>query len=361
MSWWENLDDEFKSFLANLIGVGVGVSVAQDQMFKEPNKDPKSYSSIGPDIPKAIGDITADHEKAGVQPAASPSPTPSPTASGNQPPPVIGPAANTPAGSEWDAIKKIADSAPSTQRQTQGSISGVDPNAPVFESRRKERRQIGDAKEFAPKTLVINNTRTLGEVANDPFGWDEKKLKSVSQMMIDAGYIKPGADLMDVANVWGRLSAISALQYQKGKRVTPLDILRGQSFGLIGGAGIGRGPKTVTSTDTDYTVTNATTAKQLAQAALSQRVGRKATDEEVAEFIKDLREEEKANPSVRTTTTTTNADGTSQTSTSTTKQGINVEAFQRQWADEYDTEEAKAYQAVGFYAPIFFEALKAPA
>lgn len=366
MSWWDSVEGAFGEWLGALIGSTASLELGREKAFGG-NVVEQGYNkatAAGASIGSKVDTIQAGYEKtAGVKPAATPSPSPASTPAPTDAPPAL--LGNGSSDAEGQAIaQKANEKMASTQRQTQGTIGQADPSLPVFEKREKK-------KGFAPSglnsrdvspTMVTNDvTRTLELVASDPYGWDPKKLKTIYQMMVDAGHIKVGSpiDRMEIAGIWAKYAATSALMYQKGNRMTPFDLLKGQSYG--GQIGTQSLAKTVTSSDTNYTVTSATSAKELAMAALSQRVGRKATDDEVNTFIAALRKEEKANPTVQTSTTTTNADGTSRTSTGTTKQGVDVAAFQKSYADGYDTEEAKAYQAAGYYAPIFFAALQAPA
>lgn len=361
MSWWDETTGAFQEWMNDLFG-------PPDDQSKIVDFQALAAGKRNPDVnlPKSAWDsrvdvVLVDHEKAaGVKPAATPSPSASPKSStGPKPVPLKGSQQSAqdlaqiigPARTEFNAA----------QRQTQGTINGVDPNALVYDPThpRYKKTQVGDPKDFAPKITKMN-TRSLDDIIRDPFSWDDDKVKEVGLMMLHANLIGQG-DVLNrdkIGNAWAVLASTSARMYEMGKSVSPWDLLKTQSFG---GSSSLAGPKTTTSTNTNYQVTNATTAKQLAQAALSQRVGRDATDSEVAEFIKALRDEEKKNPTVQTATTTTNADGTSQTSTSTTKEGVDPSAFSRQYSQDYDTEEAAAYQSAGIMMPWLFDALKAPA
>lgn len=380
--WWdEDTDSWFKEFIRDLFTSSVVLSANIQR-----NPVNQGVMEAANKVGGKVGAITSGQEQRTLgTPSPVPegpyfSPTPSPTTSGPQPAasPVPSPVPSPSRSglpdyvdksmTDQEILNRAAGDPPLASTQKQGAIGGVDPNAPVYEERRGKRdradivaaKRTGELSGASKEKVDSYNLRTLGEVSNEPYAWDDEQFNNVVKLMKDAGYIGPNAvvDRMGVASIWAKFAATSALMYQQGKKVSPMTLLKNQSHGLAGQTG--RGPKTVSSTDTSYTVTNATTARQLAQAALSQRVGRKATDEEVTSFIEALRAEEKANPQVSRQTTTTNADGTSQTSTSTVKQGVNVNAFADSYAMDYDTEEAKAYQAAGVMMPWFWEALRTP-
>jgi hypothetical protein len=365
MSWW---DEEFNEFLQGLFGsvLGTVASVANNPVNRKYNEDNKGWDAaaqLAADkaalLADKTGKILAEHDKAGApKPAATPSPSATPTPT---PSPTPTSTASPGSSSTNGEFGQISGTTNPSARQTQGTVGGLDPNSPVYESRtRPKSRSVGGGRGKRASVGTVDQTRTLGEVANDPYGWEAKKVIDVAKLLVEAGYMSPN-DIVDRANVakwWTYLATTSAQMYARGMKANPMDLLKRQAFGLPGSGA--SEPKTTTSTSTQYTVTNATTAKQLAHAALSQRAGREASDEEVAEFIAALRKEEKANPQVTKATTTTNAKGTSSTSTSTVREGVDVSAFQRQWTDEYDTEEAKAYQAAGIMMPWLFDALRSP-
>jgi hypothetical protein len=340
MSWWDDVDFLWSEFMRRLIeptlsNVGHGAAYSA-------NTKAHSFDRINNTVTNILQDQNSAPAKNTPSPASS-GPTPNPSSSGPTPaaspkPSGAGDSMNQAVNSTVNALLPIFQA---QQRQSQGDILGVNPNAPVFNPRTKK-TQVGDKTEFAPKITKIE-TEPLQDIIKDAFAWDDKKFAQVVKLMQDAGYIGPNEipDRMTVAAKWQRLAASSALLYEQGHKISPMELLKRASFGQGGSIG----PKTTTNTSTNYLQTNATTARALAMEALSQRLGRRATDQEVSEFAKELHAAEQKNPTTQTTTTTTSADGKTSSSTSKTKQGLDVADFAKQYMLDYNTEEAKAIQS----------------
>lgn len=293
--------------------------------------------------------------------AASASPTPSPTTTTVTTPPsntaqraASGTTLKSPEEEKNEAIQAFRD-------QQGGNRALQDPNAlthqsPVWEGRRKNTRIIKDPDSPVAREVLKPGdlTRTLSDVSMDPYRWDAEKAKKMATLMEEAGYDTGNGNIRRMAGIWGELSQEAARFWMVGKRVSPLDILKRVSDGVQAAQ-----PRTTTSTTTHTTITNALTAEQLAHAALSQRLGRDATKEELAEFKKALRGAEEKDPTTTTTTTTTDPSGSS-TSTSKTKQGVNPADYAVSWSVDHNKEEAAAYQMAGLMMPWFFSALESP-
>jgi hypothetical protein len=78
---------------------------------------------------------------------------------------------------------------------------------------------------------------------------------------------------------------------------------------------------TRTTTDKQFNITDAKTAKEVIRAALRQRLQRDPTKDEIATFIARLMGEEKSNPDIATTTTTTDEEGNVVSQESTVEEG----------------------------------------
>ena len=352
MSWYDDWPDWLKQLVT-----GASLGIISDQPYvdqQQAEKGKGTYGNIGPDLRAKARDILQDQNKGPAPAGTAAIPKPKTLEEAQR--------ESVKSTNSLDQKVRDAQGAKTNALIGNGAIGGVSPNAPVYDHTiRRKPTQIGDKTEFAPKRNDSTVTRTLSDVAFDPYDWSDEKVKQVAKLMVDAGH--PNAKTGDrkvIAGIWADYAATSALMYFKGHKVNPMELLKKQSFGLGAGIGGRAGPKTVTSTDTRYLQTNATSARQLAQEALSARLGRDATDDEVGEFIKARRAEEKKNPTVSTTTTTTSADGTSQTSKSNVKEGFQAVDFAKQYMLDYDSEEAKAYQAAGIMMPWFFEALSGP-
>lgn len=286
--------------------------------------------------------------KAGVSPTAAPAPSPSPKAT------PIPKGLTTEAQAAQYGIGAQGEYA---KKQGGSRVTGkydITEDSPVYTGRMKvgNPRQADHAAETGGDKLL-----PVGEVINQIYGWDDKKTRAFSELASQAGYrVSSTINKTDLIPIWSDMVKLSAGSYRAGKKIDPWTLMRRYSAGGAMGSG---GSKTETETNSRVTVTNALTAEQLAHAALSQRLGRAATEMEVAEFKKELFEAEKKNPTITTTTRTTNASGDTSSST-TQKEGINNQDFAIQWAGEHNKAEAQAYQAAGIMMPWFMEALSSP-
>jgi hypothetical protein len=290
--------------------------------------------------------------------APSPSPSASPT-SAPAPTPTATPTPK-PSGPPLSEEQKLAEALRQFQAEkakTAATATPVDPHAltpwsQVWDGKRERPIRVIKDEKGQRSTHQAPETRSLTDVAMDPYRWDAQQAKKIALLMEHAGLDTKNADIKTMHAHWQGIVATAANFYQVGKQVSPMDVLKRISDGVQAAA-----PKTTTSTSTQYTVTNALTAEQLVHAALSQRLGRPASKEEIQEFKKALAAAEKKNPTTTTTTTTTDPEGGTSSSTSTTKQGINTSDFAVKWGEGHNKEEAKAYQTAGLIMPWFFEAI----
>jgi hypothetical protein len=296
-------------------------------------------------------------DKAGI---TDPTPVPPPGAKPSPSPSAKAPVAQTPASAISAAVGSFeAGMAATTQtllaefnsKQRAGeSKYDLKETDPVFMGGSKNPPRSERAEKW-PASRVVE----MGAAINDIYSWDDKKTLAFSEMAQAAGYdVKPTINKAELLGIWGKMVNIAAGSYAAGKKVTPWGLMK---LYASGGDAAGRA-QSKTTTNVHYSVTDALTAEQLAHAALSERLGRNATPEEVSQFKAALNAAEKKSPTV--TTTTTDAQGNT---TSTTKEGMSsataINAFTSDWAMEHNPAEAAAYQTAGQLMPWFFEALGA--
>lgn len=351
MAWWDLGDNDFLDFLAKLFGPQAESQTARGQAILGTAQKPA-------DEVKTI----VQENQAEALPSPSPSPTASPTPTPTASPLATSSATPAPtpkpqAKSHEDVLKDLADVFRSQQAQASPGRDpyALTPQSGVWEGK-TPRRVINDPDSPGRRRVESggDQVRTLSDVQMDPYRWNAEKAKKMQGLMENAGFNTGNGNIDTMAKIWAGLSQTAANFWQVGKRVSPLDILKRTSDGLQAAA-----PKSRTSTSTTISLTNAVTAEQLAHAALSQRLGRRATAAEVEEFKKALLAAEKKNPTTTTTTTTTDGSGNT-SSSSTSKQGLNSSDFAVDWALGHNKDEAAAYQAAGIMIPWLFEALKAP-
>lgn len=228
----------------------------------------------------------------------------------------------------------------------QGSKYDLRETSPVFMGGSKNPPRSERAERWPAQRVA-----EMGAAINDIYSWSDEKTLKFSELAQQAGYkISPTVNKAEVMNIWQQMVTVAAGSYAAGKKVSPWELMRRYA---AGGDATGK-IQSKTTTNTSYSVTSALTAEQLAHAALSERLGRNATPEEVQEFKNALNAAEKKNPTVTTTTTDTSGN-----STSTTKEGLQVNAFTADWGMEHNKAEAAAYQTAGQLMPWFFEALGA--
>lgn len=128
-----------------------------------------------------------------------------------------------------------------------------------------------------------------------------------------------------------------------------------------GGGGYG-GTSTSTAFDQDLTLTNPDNAKTLANAALSQYLGRDAKPAELKQFLAALNAHERANPRTQQSTVTQTVGGSAQNSSTTRSSstvsagGVNPQQFAEDWAREQ--EGTAEYTAATKYLNTFMSAIQ---
>lgn len=335
MAWWDDWDDWMKDLFAD---VGAG-SLASSQGAVAASKGAVNVAStLAKSNDEYIKKANVNQQSAPAAPAVpkpSPAATPAKAAFGEQD-----------LAARADAMRAKYDA----QNSSGKSKYAFDDNSPVYFGKGK---LTGHPSSRSRGDYIV----PMGQAVNDIYGWDDRKTLEFSKLAEKAGYnITPTINKSALMKIWSDMVNIAAGSYSAGKKVDPWTLIRRYA---TGSSGLNGAPTSKTTTNKTYSVTDALTAEQLAHAALSERLGRSASDTEVADFKAALAAAEKKTPTV--TTTTTDAAGNT---TSTTKEGMNsanaLNSFTTDWAGGHNEAEAKAYQTAGQMMPWFFEALSAP-
>lgn len=190
---------------------------------------------------------------------------------------------------------------------------------------------------------------TVGQAVHSIWGWTDEEARQFADLAVNAGYLKMSTiDRTALSPLWTRLVEAAAGTFGNGGTSTPWELLSRYAKGGTAAESLAK-----TRTSRSYSVVSALTAEELAHAALSERLGRDATDTELAEFKAELIEAEKKNPTI--TTTTTDAEGV--VTSSKTQEGLNYQKFAGDYALEHNKDEANAYQGAGQIMPWFWEAI----
>jgi hypothetical protein len=179
--------------------------------------------------------------------------------------------------------------------------------------------------------------------------------QSLVQQLRSAGYLGPrSSSIASVEDAWRTLledgaTAYGNMPYAQADVLTYLSSVAAEGTddsSSSGGGGYGGSAGPTASVD----LTDPGTAKIILDQALTQYLGRKANEKEIARFTKALRAEQMDNPN----TVTLSADGT----TAIRDGGMNPAAFAEDYA--LRKEGAAEYQAATTFLDAFIGSLKAP-
>lgn len=171
---------------------------------------------------------------------------------------------------------------------------------------------------------MVLNTPTLDEVTQSYYSWDQKqKDKFLSQLSL-AGYDTNGMKDAQAAQLWGAYAGQAAKYFNggDGQRFTPWDILamdRRKREAYLST------PRTETATSTSVDLSTNADARAIFLQAAQSLLGRDPTKAETKVFQSALNAQERANPTVTTTTQNFIGD-TLQDQQSTTTGGMGAEA-----------------------------------
>lgn len=217
-----------------------------------------------------------------------------------------------------------------------------------------------------PTTLNGNDIRGLSESKADVRSWSDETLDKWSKHLVNIGFLEQDeADNPLVLYEALDLILETSTDFASGpRRMTPWQVaemlVRSGEAGR-GGRGAGGFTGSRSSRSTSVDLTDPHTAKAIINDALSNYLGRAATDEEINTFRGVINQAERANPTV-TDSTTSYADGVATSQSSTTSGGMTNAGRQQMIADDVmQKPEYGAYQAAAEYFPLLQQAIGATA
>lgn len=184
-------------------------------------------------------------------------------------------------------------------------------------------------------------------------------------------YIKH-VTLSQLTDSYANLLEEAAARYEAGHQVSPDDIIDNnieyaKSVGspLVVGPGSGEeeeehplANKTTTTRTRTVDVYSPRDARGLAKAVLTEELGREPTEEEYADFVSALQEEQRDNPNISVTRTKHDEDGMPVGYRTKSRGGLG-EAGLRDFAEEYAEKQPgwAEWQAIGTYLPAIMGSL----
>ena len=230
------------------------------------------------------------------------------------------------ASGDWSAtpVKILTDA------RTQGQAPSTDTLAKLgigatSEFTRGELDQLG--YQFSPGI----NVKELTEAA------------AKSQYGFDASPVQAGAVYSDAVSI----ASLRGVTVQEVLQ----DLIRsGKGQGKDGGgSGSGSGPRAFTNVTKSINLTDPGEAERVLNAALASYMGRRADDDEIQEFVKQLNRNERFNPTVTTAKGVAATSGTTQTQN--VEGGFDSTNFAERWARS--RKGAGEYQAATTYMDAF--------
>lgn len=190
-------------------------------------------------------------------------------------------------------------------------------------------------------------TKSVQDMTNEFYGWDDRQKAEFRNRlgMLNKNFLTATDD--QLASAWGDYVQQSANYLSAGQNLTPWDIF---SKDLASKSAANAGPQTHTTKTVDTSLTSRVDSDAVFKSAAQSLLGRAPTDAEYAKFYSTLNSQERANPTVATTTTTTDAEGNVTNSQRTSEGGIGAGGAQllAQKAAEQNPDYG-AYQAATTY------------
>lgn len=195
-----------------------------------------------------------------------------------------------------------------------GKYVGVNPHQTALVYNRN-----GELVDAAPMQAPGNTDKVLRSFETA----DYKTVQATQKMLSDAGLLSSSAYVPGRWDGASKAAMYVAMQEANRNGMPWAQYLRAtaEGEGSGGTGGPGGGPKTTVQTIYSYTTKNK--ASMMIEQAMQEAMGRAPTAAEKRRFIRELRSEEEANPTVVTTTT----DAKAGTSTTTTEPGLEPDAW----------------------------------
>lgn len=214
------------------------------------------------------------------------------------------------------------------------------------------------AYEYDPKVIYANYNDQSIEQTRRMYLTSPEQALSQQRLMAAAGY--GSAD--DVDGLWSQDLAgqyAKAMTDANGQYMSLNDYLMvkagyksARDAAKAGSRGRGSGgPTTSTSVNKSIRLTSRASAQALLKQTLSAELGREPTSKEVARFVAALNKDERANPTVSTTTSRTNGSNSS-SSTVTKESQIDPGSEAEKYAETVNPTEAHRYQSGNYYDVI---------
>lgn len=175
-------------------------------------------------------------------------------------------------------------------------------------------------------------------------------------LMYQAGYLSKN----DISGMWGadqQKAYAKMLSDANANYMSMDDFLKaraammgrtsGSGSGGYRGAGSG-GPSVSTTTQKSYRITSRASAEALLKQTLAKELGREPNEDEITRFRKALNIQERANPTITTTTARTSGSNTSVSST-TKESEVDPMSEAEDYAEKANPSEAHRYQSGQFY------------
>jgi hypothetical protein len=216
---------------------------------------------------------------------------------------------------------------------------------------------IAGASKWVPKSGV-----ELGRAAN----WITGTLANDRERERYQGYFKrffpQGGSFDQYGALWSNAAQYAAQvnRDDPNARWTPWDALdrMWSLYSKGGGGGAGGGGSSFSSTSTSVNLTGKDESDATLDQALSNLLGRTATDAEKKQFLSSLNAAERANPTVQTSSGTTSASGASRSSSTTKSTSVSPAARAQSFAQ--NEEGFAEYQYATTYMDAMLEALNSP-
>lgn len=197
----------------------------------------------------------------------------------------------------------------------------------------------------------------LPDYARDRIEKDREKLEGMAQALLGEDY-----SLGKAFQLWNEAIDEAEAGSMVGSPRTPWEVLErwssdGDAFNKESGLGESiagyQGPRVITRTQRSINLTDPKTAEAVAMDAAKRELGRRPTDDEFAEFLAALNNEERANPTISTTTTNLDEEGQEVSSSTETSGGtVNPTGMAANWIDEEHNVEADVMRAANFLSVL---------
>lgn len=219
------------------------------------------------------------------------------------------------------------------------------------------------------------------EVQESFYDWSDEQMQQWAVYCVSLGLLseEKASDPEALYGAWKDAVGHAATFTAKGRKVDPYQAAawmastdnwgrtaNGQARGIIGSGGEGGGPETLftgkkTRTVRTINLTDPATARAMVNSQLTNMLGRRASDEEVDEFIGTLNRFERDNPSVQRTTDTYKNGELVDTANKSSGGVSDSQVNEMIEEDAMALPEYGAFQAASTYYDAFRSAIGAPA